>query len=129
MARKNDNNRKLEDRNKTFSTQSEHIERDNSESEKEAKRKRASGVGDVIAKATSIIGIVPCEDCEKRKDWLNVNFPFNKPNPLTELQKESVVKDENIIEIYNDAFNTDIENPTINVLNAMRNKILKLSEL
>lgn len=128
MARKNDNNRKLEDRNKTFSTQSEHIERDNSESEKEAKRKRASGVGDVIAKATSIIGIVPCIDCEKRKDWLNVNFPFNKPKPLTVEQKESVKNDIDLIEIYNDVFNSNIEHTTENVLNAIKKKLIKLSE-
>jgi hypothetical protein len=128
MARKNNNNGKLQDRNKTLSTESTDIEGDNSQSPKEVKRQRASGIGDVIAKATEAIGIVPCIDCEKRKDWLNVNFPFNKPKPLTDEQKESVKNEIDLIEIYNDVFNTNIEIASENVLNAIKNKLIKLSE-
>ena len=128
MARKNDNIGKLQDRNKTISPASENLKGDNSESAKKVKRQRASGVGDVIAKATEALGIVPCIDCEKRKDWLNVNFPFNKPKPLTKEQKESVKNEIDLIEIYNDVFNSNIEHPTENILNAIKGKLNKLSE-
>jgi hypothetical protein len=57
-----------------------------------------------------------------------VNFPFNKPKPLTDEQKELVKNEIDLIEIYNDVFNSNIEHPTENILNAIKNKLIKLSE-
>lgn len=29
------------------------------------------GAGDVVAKATKAMGIEPCDECEKRRQWMN----------------------------------------------------------
>jgi hypothetical protein len=34
------------------------------------------GLGDVVAKATSAVGIKPCSGCKKRQEALNKMFPF-----------------------------------------------------
>lgn len=34
------------------------------------------GIGDVVAKMTSAIGIKPCEACKKRQEFLNNLVPF-----------------------------------------------------
>ena len=42
--------------------------------------KEAEGLGDIIADATSSIGIKPCDGCKKRKKVLNKWVPFHKRN-------------------------------------------------
>jgi len=37
------------------------------------------GLGDVVAKATSAIGIKPCGGCKQRQAWLNKVWPFRRP--------------------------------------------------
>ena len=34
------------------------------------------GIGDMVAKMTSAVGIKPCSGCKKRQAWLNKLFPF-----------------------------------------------------
>jgi hypothetical protein len=68
--------------------------------------KKPKGIGDVVKKITKAIGIEECEGCIKRKDWLNVNFPFGKPRPLTDNEKLNI--DKTPLEIYNSAFNQDV---------------------
>ena len=36
------------------------------------------GVGDLVAKATSAVGIKPCSGCKQRQEWLNEKLPFGK---------------------------------------------------
>ena len=40
------------------------------------RKKKLTGLGDVIATVTTAIGIEPCEGCNKRKEKLNKLFPF-----------------------------------------------------
>jgi hypothetical protein len=40
---------------------------------------RMRGLGDVIARATTAIGIKPCGGCKKRQEALNKAVPFGKP--------------------------------------------------
>jgi len=42
------------------------------------------GLGDMIAKLTNILGIQPCNACNKRKDWLNQVFPRMVAIEMTE---------------------------------------------
>lgn len=44
------------------------------------------GLGDVVAKATSAVGIKPCGGCKKRQEALNKMFPFGQ-NPAGGEQK------------------------------------------
>jgi hypothetical protein len=37
-----------------------------------------AGLGDVVARVTSAIGIKPCGGCGKRRKWLNEKFPLNR---------------------------------------------------
>jgi hypothetical protein len=39
------------------------------------------GLGDVIARATSAIGIKPCGGCKQRQEALNKLIPFNTNEP------------------------------------------------
>jgi len=41
----------------------------------------ARGLGDVIARATSAIGITPCGGCKQRQEALNKLIPFNTNEP------------------------------------------------
>ena len=43
--------------------------------------KRITGLGDVIARATSAVGIKPCGGCQKRREALNKLIPFNTNEP------------------------------------------------
>jgi hypothetical protein len=38
---------------------------------------KVRGLGDVIARATSAVGIKPCGGCQKRREALNKLIPFN----------------------------------------------------
>lgn len=51
------------------------------------RRKAMRGLGDVIAKATSMVGITPCGGCKKRQAALNAMFPFGSDEkaPANEL--------------------------------------------
>lgn len=40
---------------------------------------RLRGLGDVVAKVTTAIGIRPCGGCKKRQEQLNKAVPFGKP--------------------------------------------------
>lgn len=33
--------------------------------------KKGVGAGDMVAKATKAVGIEPCDECEKRRQWMN----------------------------------------------------------
>lgn len=47
-----------------------------------ATKQRWRGLGDVVASATSAVGIKPCSGCAKRQESLNRAFPFGKrPEP------------------------------------------------
>ena len=35
------------------------------------------GLGDIVAKVASTVGIKPCGGCAKRREALNLNFPRN----------------------------------------------------
>ena len=94
---------------------------------------KSKGLGDTIAKLTEAVGIKPCVGCEKRKNILNKLFPFIQVKALNDAQivllyQLSTLSDIEIIEIYNDVFNTvlDIENFTENVRNAVINDLKKL---
>jgi hypothetical protein len=91
---------------------------------------KSKGIGDVIAKATKAIGIEPCESCEKRKDLLNRLVPFKNVKYPTEEQKDLIKSnptDEQLIELYNDIFNSslDKESFTINIKEAVKNDLNK----
>jgi hypothetical protein len=45
----------------------------------ESTNKPMQGVGDVIERMTSAVGIKKCGACEERRKRLNEMFPFNKP--------------------------------------------------
>jgi hypothetical protein len=42
---------------------------------------KVRGLGDVIARATSAIGIKPCGGCKQRQEALNKLIPFNTNEP------------------------------------------------
>jgi hypothetical protein len=69
--------------------------------------KKAKGIGDVISSVTKAIGIEECDGCKKRKDYLNVNFAFNKPKPLTDEQMLRIESDP--LQVYNEAFNQEVQ--------------------
>lgn len=99
-----------------------------------AKVKKSHGFGDTIAKFTEAIGIEPCAGCTGRKAVLNDWFPYKNVVELTDDQKASVanikeLEDEEVLSIYNDAFNTDLimEHYNGGVKDAVINSLLKLS--
>ncbi len=139
MARKDNDKIIKRDRSKTPGKASRNIKGIDNESEKEAESgsdkgiqgtEELKGLGDVISKVTEAVGIVPCEGCLKRKDFLNVWFPFKQPRPLTDEEKAAISKMETTeyVKIYNDAFRTSIKDPGENVLKAIIKKLNKLAE-
>jgi hypothetical protein len=97
----------------------------------------SKGLGDSIAKLTKAVGIKPCKSCEKRKNILNKLFPFKTVNVLNAPQMKLLAKldsladslsDTEIIEIYNDVFNTNLDISTfnINIRNAVINDLSSL---
>ena len=93
----------------------------------------SKGFGDSIAKLTKAVGIKPCKSCEKRKNILNKLFPFKRVNVLNDAQMKLLAKleslsDTEIIEIYNDVFNTNLDVSTfnINIRNAVINDLSSL---
>lgn len=68
---------------------------------------KAKGLGDVIKAVTDAAGIEQCEGCKKRQDWLNVNFAFNKPKPLTKAQL--LIIESEPLKVYNEAFNQEVQ--------------------
>ena len=93
----------------------------------------SKGLGDSIAKLTKAVGIKPCKSCEKRKNILNKLFPFKTVNVLNAskmklLAKLESLSDTEIIEIYNDVFNTNltIDAFNINIRNAVINDLSSL---
>ena len=93
----------------------------------------SKGIGDSIAKLTKAVGIKPCKSCEKRKNILNKLFPFKTVNVLNSAQMKLLAKldslsDTEIIEIYNDVFNTNLTIDTfnINIRNAVINDLNSL---
>lgn len=51
--------------------------------------KEIKGLGDLIATVTSAVGIEPCEECNKRKEYLNKKFPWMKKE-IRELTQEEI---------------------------------------
>jgi len=93
----------------------------------------SKGIGDSIAKLTKAVGIKPCKSCEKRKNILNKLFPFKSVNVLNAPQMKLLAKleslsDTEIIEIYNDVFNTNLDISTFNenIRNAVINDLNSL---
>jgi len=81
---------------------------------------KSKGIGDVIANVTKAIGIEPCKGCEKRRNTLNRLFPFKNVKQPTEVQKDLIKSnptDEQLIELYNDIFNSSLDKEffTINI--------------
>ena len=81
---------------------------------------KSKGLGDSIAKLTKAVGIEPCKSCEKRKNILNKLFPFKRVNVLNDeqiklLEKLIELSDIELIEIYNDVFNTNLTISTFNI--------------
>ena len=81
---------------------------------------KSKGLGDSIAKLTKAVGIEPCKSCEKRKNILNKLFPFKRVNVLNNeqiklLDKLIELSDTELIEIYNDVFNTNLTISTFNI--------------
>ena len=84
---------------------------------------KAKGLGDVISVVTKAIGIEECEGCKKRKDYLNINFAFNKPKPLSKIQRQALEEEgtkiiidgtevdviPDYLSIYNDCFNQEVQ--------------------
>lgn len=84
---------------------------------------KKKGLGDVIKSVTDAVGIEQCEGCKKNQSWLNVNFAFNKPKPLTKAQRmalneigTTIIIDGKEVEmipdylkIYNDCFNQEVQ--------------------
>ena len=69
--------------------------------------KKIKGAGDLIKVVTDAVGIEQCNGCKNRQDWLNVNFAFQKPTPLTEEQKQRIETEP--LKVYNEAFRMNIE--------------------
>ena len=81
---------------------------------------KSKGLGDSISKLTKAVGIEPCKSCEKRKNILNKLFPFKRVNVLNDeqiklLDKLIELSDTELIEIYNDVFNTNLHISTFNI--------------
>lgn len=88
----------------------------------------SKGIGDSIAKLTKAVGIKPCKSCEKRKNILNKLFPFKRVNVLNDAQMKLLAKldslsDTELIEIYNDVFNTNLAIDAFNI--NIRNAVIK----
>jgi hypothetical protein len=84
--------------------------------------KKIKGLGDVVKTVTDAVGVEQCPKCKQKQSWLNVNFAFNRPKPLTDEQKEmlkpkystengiSILTEEpNYLQVYNEAFNQDVQ--------------------
>lgn len=89
---------------------------------------KSKGIGDSIAKLTKAVGIKPCKSCEKRKNILNKLFPFKRVNVLNDAQMKLLAKldslsDTELIEIYNDVFNTNLAIDAFNI--NIRNAVIK----
>ena len=54
--------------------------------DKKTQEGASRGFGDTVAKATSAMGIKPCDKCKKRQEALNRMVPYcnrDKPDPTT----------------------------------------------
>lgn len=91
-------------------------------------KRKAKGLGDIVESIIEVTNIKKCQGCENRKQWLNIHFPFNKPNILTDEQIAQIETDP--LQVYNDAFNSDIqiESFTGGVKKAILKKLNKLAE-
>lgn len=65
-----------------------------------------------------------CTNCNNI-DWIKKDFAFHNPRKLTQDEKDSLqyLTDENVVELYNNVFGTNIEEPTENVLKQINNKL------
>ncbi len=94
---------------------------------------KSKGLGDAVAKITKAVGLVPCGNCEKRKESLNKLFPFKTVNALNDIQIELLGKlaelsDIELIDLYNDIFNIPVtlESLKDNVKKAVLKDLKKL---
>lgn len=90
--------------------------------------KKIKGAGDLVKVVTNAVGIEQCNGCKERQNWLNVNFAFNKPKPLTEEQKKRIETEP--LQVYNEAFNMNIEEEMFKdgVKKAILKKLNKLKD-
>lgn len=54
------------------------------------RKKKISGLGDVVKVVTDTLGIEQCNDCKQRQTELNRLFPFKRVKPMTEAHKEEL---------------------------------------
>lgn len=82
---------------------------------------KAAGLGDLIEKATTALGIEKCEGCEQRRinfnrmfPWLKANRDFTKEEVafVKRIQSNPVIQSEDLDELfvlYNDVFSSKLE--------------------
>lgn len=82
---------------------------------------KAAGLGDLIEKATSALGIEKCESCEQRRINLNRMFPWLKSNRdftkeevafVNRIKSNPVIQSEDLDRLfilYNDVFSSKLE--------------------
>ncbi len=89
---------------------------------------KITGIGDVVAKVTSFVGVVPCEACKERQAKWNNMFPVKlKPRELTEEELKSYRDFQKVItlrlsneqrkylcKIYSDVFRVSYYEPCVN---------------
>lgn len=91
------------------------------------RKKKIKGLGDVIETATSFLGITKCEQCEERRQKLNLKYPTRlKPRCMTpeevetykEFHDKRTLKLSNeqrlyICKIYSEVFNVPYYEPCV----------------
>ncbi len=89
---------------------------------------KINGLGDVVAKVTKFVGVVPCEACKERQAKWNIMFPVKlKPREVTEtelkeyrqFQKVRTLRLTNtqrkwLCKIYSDVFKVPYYEPCVN---------------
>jgi hypothetical protein len=102
---------------------------------------KLKGLGDVVEKVTTAIGIEPCDGCEKRKEVLNKLFPFgvkelsdDQKQFLQELFKTepkelSTQQQKEILGIYFDIYKVQPFEPCVGCSGVWRTILKRLKKL
>lgn len=90
---------------------------------KKGVKKESSGLGDTIKKITNAIGIETCDDCEKRRIFLNKLFPYTKhTNEMLDEEIDFIKSIKN-----NEIFNNDDIRKLYSIYNRVFKERLKYS--
>jgi len=102
--------------------------------------KKIKGLGDLIAAGTSVIGIEPCDGCNKRKEKLNQLFPFGIEE-FSDIEKEylgtffesdktelNAADQKQILDIYFRVFRVKPFDPCVNCSGVWKSIIKKLKK-